>query len=257
MGSALAAGWLAAGRSPDSFFAVEPRPGAGAAALAEAGVRVVPALTKEDAAGISTMVLAVKPQSLDAAAAQIAPLLPPDAMLLSILAGRTLERLAELFGERPLVRAMPNTPAAVGKGFSVFVASSGAPRPRIEEAHRLLEACGEAAELEAETQMDAVTAVSGSGPAYFFLLAEALAAAGKAEGLPDDLAEALARATLTGSGALLEAGTESPARLREAVTSPGGTTAAALDVLTRDMGLPMLLRRAVSAAAARSRELRN
>ena len=258
MGSAMASGWIAAGRAPSSFFAVDPAPGPTAAQLAAAGVRIVPALTAEDAAGVKTVVLAIKPQSLDAVAKDVAPLLPPDAMILSILAGRTLEKLGDLFGpHRPLVRSMPNTPAAVGKGYSVFVASARTPRDRAAEARLLLEACGEAAELEAESQMDAVTAVSGSGPAYFFLMAEALAAAGRHEGLPADLAEALARATLVGSGALLEASSESPARLREAVTSPKGTTAAALDVLNGEPGLPALLRRAVAAASARSRELRN
>ncbi len=256
MGSALAAGWIASGRPADSFFAVDPRPGPAAARLREAGVRIEKTLSAEDAAGVKTVLLAVKPQIMDEAAAAVARLLPADAMLVSILAGKTLDRLKEAFGDRPYVRSMPNTPAAVGKGYTVYVASGGAPRERVEEARSLLAAGGDTAELENEGQMDAVTAVSGSGPAYFFLLAEALAAAGRAEGLPEDLAADLARATLIGSGALLESSTETPGRLREGVTSPGGTTAAALDVLTKEPGLPALMRRAVAAAAGRSRELR-
>jgi pyrroline-5-carboxylate reductase len=258
MGSALAAGWLASGRSADSFFAVDPQPGPAAKALAASGVRIVPELTAADGAGLKTLVLAVKPQMLDTVAPALVAVLPADAMVLSILAGRTLERLGEIFGAgRPLVRAMPNTPAAVGKGYSVYVAGPRTPRERKDEARRLLQACGEAAELDSENQMDAATAVSGSGPAYFFLMTEALAAAGMQEGLPRDLAEALARATMIGSGALMESSEESPSRLREGVTSPRGTTAAAMDVLNQEHGLPALLRRAVAAAAARSRELRN
>lgn len=256
MGSALAKGWLAAGRPADSFFAVDPVRGPHAAALIEAGVRVEPALTAEDAAGVETVLLAVKPQMLNKAAAEFAPLIPDGAMVLSILAGRTLSSLRDLFGDRPLVRAMPNTPAAVGKGYSVFVTSDGTPAERAQEAHELLSAGGDVAQVDDEGLMDAVTAVSGSGPAYFFLMAEALAGAGRQEGLPEDLAKDLARATLIGAGALLDVSEEGPGKLREGVTSPGGTTAAALDVLNHEPGLPALMRRTVAAAARRSRELR-
>jgi pyrroline-5-carboxylate reductase len=199
-------------------------------------------------------VLAVKPQSMGEALPGLAALGNGTTLFLSIAAGTPIESLEAALGPRsPIVRAMPNTPAAIGRGITALVGNARADEPALALAEALMQAVGRTVRLSDESLMDAVTAVSGSGPAYVFLLIEALAAAGEAEGLGRDLALALARATVAGAGALAESSERSPAELRTDVTSPGGTTAAALAVLTD--GLPPLIRRAVAAAAARSREL--
>ena len=180
----------------------------------------------------------------------------PQTLFLSIVAGKTIGGIARhLGGEAAIIRCMPNTPAAIGRAITV-----ACPNPCVATAQRalceaLLAAIGESAWVEDEALMDAVTAVSGSGPAYVFLLIEALAAAGARAGLPADLALRLARETVAGAGELARLSSEAPARLRENVTSPGGTTRAALDVLMAEPGLSELLDRAVAAATARSREL--
>jgi pyrroline-5-carboxylate reductase len=245
MGGAMRAGWLEAGRR---VAVVEPGPHAPEGAVPSPDA--LPADLRPAA-----VVLAVKPQ-------EAATVLPAYArfshstVFLSIMAGTTIGRMRALLGESAaIVRAMPNTPAAVRQGITV-----GCPGPGVTAAQRdlctdLLGAIGEVAWVEDEAQMDAVTAVSGSGPAYVFLLAEAMEAAGVAEGLPPELARLLARQTVAGSGALLAASAEDAAQLRRNVTSPGGTTAAALAVLMAEDGLPALLRRAVAEATRRSREL--
>ena len=160
--------------------------------------------------------------------------------------------------QSPIIRAMPNTPAAIGRGITAIVGNAHVTDADLDLADSLLQAVGQVVRLDDEIQMDAVTAVSGSGPAYVFHLIETLAAAGEAEGLPADLAMALAKATVGGAGQLAEDAPEDPAQLRINVTSPNGTTQAALEVLMNgDDGFPALLRRAVKAAADRSKELAN
>jgi pyrroline-5-carboxylate reductase len=249
MGQAMLSGWLAAGLPASQVWIVEPNP---ASALAALGVRINVPLPSRAAA----VVLAVKPQMMEQALPQVAGLAGSGAMFLSIAAGLTLKWFeARLGAATPIVRAMPNTPAAVGRGISALIPNApGAAAMPLAEA--LLGAVGRTVRLDAEAQMDVVTALSGSGPAYVFHLIEAMAAAGEAEGLSPDLAMALARATVCGAGELAHQSPESAATLRVNVTSPGGTTAAALKVLMDEAtGLPPLMARAVAAAAARSREL--
>lgn len=252
MGGAMLEGWLAAGLPPASVHVVEPHPSAQTDAFAARGVHV----GLRPPASAAAVVIAVKPQMMAAAAPSVAPLAGPSTLMLSIAAGTPIAYFESLFGAAaPIVRAMPNTPAAVGRGISALVAN-GPGQAFLPLAEALLAAVGETARLTREEQIDAVTAVSGSGPAYVFHLIEALAAAGAAEGLPADLAMRLARATVCGAGELAHRSADDAATLRQNVTSPGGTTAAALAVLMdAERGLPPLMARAVAAAAARSREL--
>jgi pyrroline-5-carboxylate reductase len=202
-------------------------------------------------------VLAVKPQAMGAALPRLAALGGGATLFLSIAAGTSIASLEAALGAGSrVVRAMPNTPAAVGRGMTALVGNAAAGEAGLALAEALMRAVGETVRLRGEADMDAVTAVSGSGPAYVFLMIEALAAAGEAEGLEAGLALQLARATVAGAGALAESSASSPAELRVNVTSPAGTTAAALEVLMRESdGLAALMRGAVAAAAARSREL--
>ena len=250
MGSALLEGWLAGGLAPGEISVIEPSPAPG---LAGRGVRLNTALPARPA----VVVIAVKPQMMGAALPGIAALGGGETLFLSIAAGTTIAQLEAVLGARtPVVRAMPNTPAAIGRGISALCANAHADAGHRALASALMAAVGAVVDLADEDQMDAVTAVSGSGPAYVFHLIETLAAAGVAEGLPADLAMRLARATVAGAGALAEAATDGPAQLRVNVTSPGGTTAAALAVLMdKTRGFPALLRAAVHAAAERGREL--
>ena len=253
MGGALLDGWLRAGLPPTKLAVIEPHPSAGISALAARGVQINPDLAglKE----IAAIVIAVKPQTAPEAVPTVESLVGPDTVVVSIMAGRPLQFLTSaLKGANALVRAMPNTPAAIGRGITVAVPLRTSERQR-DLAHRLLSATGTVLWVDDEALMDAVTAMSGSGPAYVFLLAEALAQAGIASGLPQPLAEQLARETISGAGELLHHSALDAATLRENVTSPGGTTAAALDVLMRDDGLAALMKEAVAAATARSRKL--
>jgi pyrroline-5-carboxylate reductase len=203
------------------------------------------------------VLIAVKPQMMGEALPVLAALGGGGTLFVSVAAGTPIAAYEAALGpDTPIVRAMPNTPAAVGRGITAIIGNAHAGAADLDLAERLLGAVGQVVRLDDESQMDAVTAVSGSGPAYVFHLIEMLAAAGEAEGLTPELALALARATVAGAGALAEAADESPAQLRVNVTSPGGTTQAALEVLmNEDDGFPALLRRAVKAAADRSREL--
>lgn len=256
MGIALLRGWLHRGIAAAGIDVVEPGE-ASAKRVRDLGVRVC-----DSADGLppdlspDAVVLAVKPQAMDRAAQPYARF-AGRSVYLSIAAGRTIASFERLFGpEAAVVRSMPNTPGAIGRGITVACPNGRVPDSARALCDRLLQAIGEVAWLEEEGPMDAVTAVSGSGPAYVFLLAEAMRDAGVAAGLPPDLADRLARHTVAGAGALLLESGEDPARLREQVTSPGGTTAAALDVLRAEKtGLPQLLRTAVGAAAQRSRDL--
>ena len=249
MGSAMLAGWLDRGMAAADMVVVEP-------SGAELPVTVVP-----DAAAIpagfapDVVVLAVKPQVM----AQVLPAYARfgEAVFLSIAAGKTIPFFETHLGDAAaVVRAMPNTPAAVRRGIAVCCANPRVDRGRRALCQDLLEAVGEVAWLEDESLMDAVTAVSGSGPAYVFLLAEVMAAAGAAQGLPPDLATRLARATVSGSGELLRQSSEAAEQLRRNVTSPGGTTAAALTVLMDEAaGMAPLMEKAVAAATRRGKEL--
>jgi pyrroline-5-carboxylate reductase len=254
MGTAMLGGWVTAGVA-ERFFVVEPAgmpPGLGSQAeiVCYPAAEALPADLAPDA-----VVFAVKPQIVDAVLPGYRRWVRPETLFLSIVAGKTLAGLGRHLGTAAIVRTMPNTPAAIGRGITVACANPLVSFDQRRLCDRLLAAIGESAWVEDEALIDTVTAVSGSGPAYVFLMIEALARAGEAEGLPPELALRLARSTVAGSGELARISEESPAQLRENVTSPGGTTRAALDVLMATDGLEPLIKRAVAAAAARSREL--
>jgi len=255
MGGALLGSWLARGLPPALVSVIEPSPGPELARLLSAK-RIArdpqPPLLPTHAA----VVLAVKPQTAPDAIKQIARFVGRDTVVVSIMAGRTLGFLAKHLPKgTAIVRAMPNTPASIGRGITVAVPNARVKSGARELADALLAATGPVEWIKNEKWMDAVTAVSGSGPAYVFLLAESLARAGVAAGLPKALAAKLARETVAGSGELLHRSDFEPAKLRENVTSPGGTTAAALKILMARSGLDLLLKKAVAAATKRSRQL--
>ena len=254
MGSALLRGWIA-GRAASRFRVVEPAgpPPDLAGALGVSWHHAPAELPTAPAP--DAVVLAVKPQAIDDLLPDYRRWAAPDTLFVSIVAGKTIAGMTRHLGPAALIRTMPNTPAAIGRGITVACANERVTRAQRQLCDELLAAAGESAWVEDEALLDAVTAVSGSGPAYVFLLIEALAQAAEAAGLPSDLALRLARSTVAGSGELARLSAESPARLRENVTSPGGTTRAALDVLMAGDGLAPLIVRAVAAAAARSREL--
>ena len=253
MGSALLEGWLTLGLSPTKLAVIEPQPTSEIAALAARGLCLNPS---GGALGeISAVVIAVKPQVAPAAVPTLAPFVGAATVVVSIMAGRTLRFLEGVLPGAAIVRAMPNTPAAIGRGITVAIANARVSAKQRELVHALLAAVGGVEWVANEALMDAVTALSGSGPAYVFLLAEAMARAGAAAGLPSALAATLARATVAGSGELLQRSPLDAATLRQNVTSPGGTTAAALDVLMAKDGLEPLITNAIAAAAARSRAL--
>ncbi len=250
MGTALLTGWLAAGVPASSFWVIEPNP---TDWLRTIGVHLNQGVPPRPAVAL----LAVKPQMMGAALPALQALGNGSTLFISIAAGTTIATFEAALGARtPIVRTMPNTPAMVGRGITALCANAHVAPADMALASDLMAAVGQVVTLEGEHQIDAVTAVSGSGPAYVFHLIEALAAAGEAEGLPPDTAMHLARATVTGSGELAFQSFETAAQLRVNVTSPGGTTAAALAVLMdAETGLPPLMQRAVKAAANRGREL--
>lgn len=250
MGSAMLEGWLKQGMDRASVFVLDPNPSDW---LKAQGVHVNAPLP----AAPAIVLIAVKPQMMGAALPQLAAMGNGATLFLTVAAGTTIATYEAVLGaDTPIVRAMPNTPAAIGRGISAIIGNSRTSPAHLDMAEGLLQAVGQVVRLQGEDQMDAVTAVSGSGPAYVFHLIETLAAAGAAEGLPADLAMQLAKATVAGAGALAEAASEGPGQLRVNVTSPGGTTAAALGVLMDEgRGFPALLREAVHAAAERGREL--
>src|SRR5215468_32352 len=253
MGSAMLEGWRARGLKPGQITVIEPQPGKTLKALARRGLKLNP---KGKNAEASAIVIAVKPQTAPEAVPPIAGYVGPTTLVLSIMAGRTIASLEKsLPPGAAIVRAMPNTPAAIGRGITVAFANAGVSTRQRKQASKLLAAIGKVEWISDEALMDAVTALSGSGPAYVFLLAEAMASAGIAAGLPPALATRLARETVAGSSELMYRSDLDAAALRENVTSPGGTTAAALDVLMAKSGLGPLLEKAVAAATKRSREL--
>jgi pyrroline-5-carboxylate reductase len=257
MGGAMLERWLASGLAASEVTVLDPYLDSNRRAdLTRAGVTTATKVGDVAARSFKLMVLAVKPQSMTEVLGQVKELAAAETIVLSIAAGVRLATLeAALPGRQAIVRAMPNTPAQVGMSMTVAVPNAhvtAAQRATIEE---LLSVIGKFAWVEDEASIDAVTAVSGSGPAYIFLLTECLAEAGRQAGLSEALAETLARQTVAGAGALLAESPESPAVLRKNVTSPGGTTAAALSVLMAEDGLKKLLTRAVAAAKKRSVEL--
>lgn len=253
MGGAMLEGWLALGLDPHNVVVIEPQPSPQIVSLAQRGAVLNP--PPGAVSNIAVVVLAVKPQAAPEALAGLSAMVASETLVLSIMAGRTLAFLQSVAPGAAVVRAMPNTPAAIGRGISVAVPNARVVAAQKQVAHRLLAASGAVEWIENESLMDAVTAVSGSGPAYVFLLAETLARAGADAGLPPELAASLARATVASAGELLHRSPQDAATLRQNVTSPGGTTAAALEVLMRGDGLPGLMREAVAAATRRSREL--
>lgn len=258
MGSAMLDGWLARGLDPRKLIVLEPQPAKTIKALTRRGVVLNPPGKSFRGKSLSAtaIVIAVKPQSAPEAVPTLAPFVGKSTLALSIMAGRTLRFLERALPTgTAIVRAMPNTPAAIGRGITVACPNRKVSSRQRKLAADLLAAIGTVEWVSDEGLMDAVTAVSGSGPAYVFLLAEALAQAGIAAGLPAELAQRLARQTVAGSGELLHRSPLAAATLRENVTSPGGTTAAALAVLMGNDGLAPLMREAIIAATARSREL--
>lgn len=256
MGGAMLEGWLKGGLPGAAVTILDPHVSDAMATLAQShAIRLNPepaAIAEPD-----VLLLAIKPQMLDAAASGLARIAGPGTLVISVLAGKTIADLAARMPRaRAFVRAMPNTPAAVGRGITGIAASAAVSQAQKEAAGRLLSAIGRIEWLQDEALIDAVTAVSGSGPAYVFHFVECLTEAGVAAGLPADIAGRLARATVEGAGELLyrDAAT-GPDQLRINVTSPGGTTAAALEVLMAKDGLQPLLNRAVAAARRRAGEL--
>lgn len=255
MGRALLEGWAAQGVSGESVAIVEPQPSSRLLELcAERGFSL-----NEPAGPREAVVLAIKPQMLEQGCAAATPFLGRDTVVVSIMAGKRIDAIgARLNGARAIVRAMPNTPAAIGRGVTGAFASAETSAAQRALAHALLAAVGGVEWVESEMLIDAVTAVSGSGPAYVFYLTECLAAAGVEAGLPEALAARLARGTVEGAGELLRRQPEASAEtLRQRVTSPGGTTAAALGILSAADGLAPLMARAVDAAKRRAAELSN
>ncbi len=248
MGGAMLDGWAGVKAfDPAGIGVLDPHPSEAAARAAARGSSLIP-----DPSTARTVLLAVKPQIWREAAAELEPALAPDAVIVSIAAGVTATDLKAAFGGRAVARVMPTTAVAIGRGTASIYAADAEARAR---AHALFAPVATVVELEDEARMDAATAVSGSGPAYLYAFVEALEAAGVAAGLPAGESAALARSTIQGAAALMAQSGVDPAELRRQVTSPGGTTAAALAVLMGEGGLEPLLNKAVAAAAARSREL--
>ncbi|SDF41763.1 pyrroline-5-carboxylate reductase [Limimonas halophila] len=256
MGGALVSGWLNRGIDPGDITVIDPDP-ATRAAHQRRGVNAVAGID-ELPAGLSPAVilLAVKPQIMDEVLPPYAQFTGPDTVFLSIAAGRTIPSLTRHLGENAaVVRSIPNTPAAVGRGVTVLCANDTVGEPQRAACDELMRGVGETGWVEDEALIDAVTAVAGSGPAYVFHMIECLAAAGVEQGLPDELARRIARATVAGAGELARQSSDSAEQLRANVTSPGGTTEAALNELMAAEGLRPLIGRTVAAAVRRSREL--
>jgi pyrroline-5-carboxylate reductase len=252
MGGAMLSGWLAQGLDAKRVAVIEPHPSDDINALVTKGIRLNP--SPKDIGAVATLVVALKPQMFREAEAMLKSFSGLSTLVVSIMAGATIASIEQVCGGS-VVRAMPNTPAAIGRGITVAVAANSVSAEQRAVADALLRATGSVEWIDDEGLMDAVTAVSGSGPAYVFLLAEELARAGVEAGLPAELATKLARETVAGSGELLHRSELASATLRQNVTSPGGTTAAALEVLMGPDGMQSLLTRAVAAATRRGKEL--
>ena len=254
MGSALVKAWIAQGIRP---IVIEPNPGDQLLELARAnGIALFKHVDGIAGSAVSACVVALKPQVLRTEAIRLRPLAQTGALMISIAAGTGIASLRKAWGRASIVRAMPNTPGAIGKGITALYAPRTT-RPELRAlAQSLMAGLGETIWVGKESWIDTVTAISGSGSAYVFLFGEALANAAREQGLPRAIAERLARATISGAGALLDADRRQPASLRADVTSPGGTTEAALRVLMQNEALERLLLKAVAAARRRAEELR-
>ncbi|WP_170434435.1 pyrroline-5-carboxylate reductase [Ruegeria arenilitoris] len=250
MGSAMLAGWLEHGLPAASVWVIDPNPSDW---LRAQGVNINTPLPERPA----VVLVAVKPQMMGEALPAIQALGGGGTLFISVAAGTSIATFERVLGAgTPIIRAMPNTPAAIRQGITALIGNASTSGSDMTLAEDLLSAIGDTVRLQDEAQMDAVTGLSGSGPAYVFHLIETLAAAGEAQGLPHDLAMRLAKATVAGAGALAIASEEDPSQLRINVTSPNGTTQAALQVLMHEQeGFPNLLHRAVKAATDRSKEL--
>ena len=257
MGSAMLEGWLERGVHPTDVYAIEPNADTAEALQKRYDINArtsaddLPAELSPD-----VVIFAVKPQMMDIAAPDYSRFASPDTVFLSIAAGKTIAYFETIVGDNAaIVRAMPNTPAAVRRGITVACPNSGVSDTQRQFCDELLQAVGDVEWVEDEGLIDAVTALSGGGPAYVFLLAEVMAKAGLEAGLPEALAKRLARVTVSGAGELMHQSLEEPEQLRVNVTSPGGTTAEALRVLMADDGWQPLMTKAIAAATARSKEL--
>lgn len=256
MGQAMLDGWLARGLAPKRVAIIDPQPAKSIKALTRRGVKLNAKPGPKATADAAAIVIAVKPQTAPDAVPPLGLYVGKSTLVLSIMAGRTIRFIENALPPgTAIVRAMPNTPAAVGRGITVAVANANVSAGQRKLASNLLAAIGKVEWVEDEALIDAVTALSGSGPAYVFLLAEAMTKAGIAAGLPAELAGRLARETVSGSGELLHRSDLDAATLRQNVTSPGGTTAAALEVLMGPGGFDEILTKAIAAATARSRQL--
>ena len=250
MGSAMLAGWLDQGIDPDKIWIIEPNPSEWLTSLS---VR----LNQDLPESVALALIAVKPQMMRQALPRLAGYANGPTIFLSVAAGISIEAYENILGSgASIVRAMPNTPAAIGKGITAFIGNDAAGVDDLKLCQDLLGGIGQTVKLDKETQMDAVTGVSGSGPAYVFFMVDSLAAAGQAQGLPAELAMQLAKATVAGAGLLVEQSHETPEQLRVNVTSPNGTTQAGLEVLMHpNDGLGPLMKVTVAKATYRSREL--
>jgi len=255
MGGAMLEGWLKAGVPAAKIVGLDPKPPQEMADLI-AGHKIALNPAIGEITDAEVIILAVKPQLMAEVLPALLPLMKSKPLVLSIAAGKTIGGFEKAFGsETAIIRAMPNTPAAIGRGITGLVGNAHVTAAQLALAEALLASTGEVLRVQNEEAIDFVTAVSGSGPAYVFYLAECLAAAGEKLGLPADIAMRLARATVSGSGELLHQSAQDAATLRQNVTSPNGTTYAALQVLMADDGLKPLMEKAVAAAAHRSKEL--
>ncbi len=255
MGGAMLEGWLADGMPASSVFVLDPHPSKRVLELVQSGLKLNVKLPDDPA----VCIIAVKPQMMGDALPQLIESGDSSTVYLSIAAGTPIARFEEVLGmDTAIVRAMPNTPAAIGKGITALIGNANTTAEMMQNCEALLQAVGQTVLLDNEDQMDAVTALSGSGPAYVFHLIETMAAAGMAQGLPEEMAMKLAKATVAGAGELAALSSETPAQLRINVTSPAGTTAAALDVLMNpETGFPKIVTECINAAAERSRALRD
>ncbi|MCO6178889.1 pyrroline-5-carboxylate reductase [Ciceribacter sp. RN22] len=254
MGGAMLAGWLKSGIPGSSITVLDPGPSeAMLARIREAGATYTSEVPQGLSVGI--LFLAVKPQVMGAVLPPLKSLVGPETVVVSVAAGKTLSFMESHLGAAPMVRAMPNTPAMVGRGITGAFANAGVSEAQRQVVDGLLKVSGPVEWVSSEADINAVTALSGSGPAYVFYLVECMAEAGRKAGLPADLAMRLARETVSGAGELLHQSPDDAQRLRQNVTSPGGTTAAALSVLMADDGMQPLFDRAVEAARKRAEEL--
>lgn len=256
MGGALLSGWIDSGLvTPRKLVILDPNPGPQAVFAIERGAKHI-TTAQEIPASVKTVILAIKPQMFERLGAELGTSLSTKAVILSILAGTSLRTLQAAFDERHVIRAMPNTPASIGAGVSAIFADPALTEDILGDAEALLKPGGDVVYVDSEAELNAVTAISGSGPAYVFHLVEALEVGALDLGLPKDVAAKLARETIIGAAKLLEATDDGPDVLRKNVTSPNGTTQAALDVLMgEDGGLSKMMIATVRAAFARAKEL--